>query len=59
MRYIFPRTREREIAWKLGAAILAGSLVLAPFVMLIFESKDYWSFFTVCPPLVHTLHICD
>ncbi|KAI0397450.1 ER lumen protein retaining receptor-domain-containing protein [Xylariaceae sp. FL0594] len=46
MRYVFPRTREREIAWKLGAAILAGSLVLSPFVMLIFEGKRVWSFFT-------------
>ncbi|KAI3324768.1 ER lumen protein retaining receptor-domain-containing protein [Xylariaceae sp. AK1471] len=46
MRWAYPRTREREIAWKLGAAILAGSLVLSPFVMLIFEGKDSWSFFT-------------
>lgn len=44
MRWIYPRTREREIAWKLGAATLAGSLVLAPFVMLIFEKQ--WTFFT-------------
>lgn len=53
MRWIYPRTREREVAWKLGAAALVGSLLLAPFVMLIFEGKDYWSFFTVrlisCP----------
>ncbi|KAI0443213.1 ER lumen protein retaining receptor-domain-containing protein [Xylaria telfairii] len=46
MRWIYPRTREREIAWKLGAGILAGSLLLAPFVMLIFEGKKQWSFFT-------------
>ncbi|KAI3338292.1 ER lumen protein retaining receptor-domain-containing protein [Ustulina deusta] len=46
MRWLYPRTREREIAWKLGAAILAGSLLLAPFVMLIFEGKEQWSFFT-------------
>ncbi|KAI1174063.1 ER lumen protein retaining receptor-domain-containing protein [Nemania sp. FL0916] len=46
MRWLFPRTREREIAWKLGAAILAGSLLLSPFAMLIFESKAFWSFFT-------------
>ncbi len=53
MRWLYPRTREREIAWKLGAAILAGSLLLAPFVMLIFEGKEQWSFFTVrpCPSL--------
>ncbi|KAI0197683.1 ER lumen protein retaining receptor-domain-containing protein [Astrocystis sublimbata] len=46
MRWLFPRTREKEVAWKLGAAILAGSLLLAPFVMLIFEGKNQWSFFT-------------
>ncbi|KAI1827164.1 ER lumen protein retaining receptor-domain-containing protein [Xylaria intraflava] len=46
MRWVYPRTREREIAWKLGAAILAGSLVLSPFVMLIFEGKEQWRFFT-------------
>ncbi|KAI1334400.1 ER lumen protein retaining receptor-domain-containing protein [Xylariaceae sp. FL0016] len=46
MRWLFPRTREREIAWKLGALILAGSLLLSPFVMLIFEGKDQWAFFT-------------
>ncbi|KAJ2989346.1 hypothetical protein NUW58_g3514 [Xylaria curta] len=46
MRWIYPRTREREIAWQLGAGILGGSLLLAPFVMLIFEGKQQWSFFT-------------
>ncbi|KAI8626670.1 ER lumen protein retaining receptor-domain-containing protein [Xylariaceae sp. FL1651] len=44
MRWVYPRTREREIAWKLGAGILAGSLLLSPFVMLIFESKEQWSY---------------
>ncbi|KAK7984996.1 ER lumen protein retaining receptor [Apiospora saccharicola] len=42
MRWRYPRTREREIAWKLGAGVLGGSLLLSPFVMMIFESK--WSF---------------
>ncbi|KAI1328884.1 ER lumen protein retaining receptor-domain-containing protein [Xylariaceae sp. FL0255] len=46
MRWLYPRTREKEAAWKLGAAALGGSLLLSPFAMLIFESKDYWSFFT-------------
>ncbi|CAJ2500280.1 Uu.00g031330.m01.CDS01 [Anthostomella pinea] len=46
MRWIYPRTREREIAWKLGGAALAASLFLSPFAMLIFEGKDRWSFFT-------------
>jgi hypothetical protein len=42
MQWLYPRSREREIAWKLGAAILGGSLVLSPFVMMIFESS--WGF---------------
>jgi hypothetical protein len=42
MRFVYPRTREREVAWKLGAVVLAGSLVLSPFTMLIFQ--EYWSF---------------
>ncbi|KAI5918328.1 ER lumen protein retaining receptor 2 [Camillea tinctor] len=45
MRWRYPRTREREISWKLGAAVLGGSLLLSPFTMLIFESKSNWSFF--------------
>ncbi|KAI0473949.1 ER lumen protein retaining receptor-domain-containing protein [Xylariaceae sp. FL0804] len=46
MRWLYPRTREREIAWKLGALCLGGSLLLSPFAMLIFEGKRQWSFFT-------------
>ncbi|KAF5025666.1 hypothetical protein F66182_2272 [Fusarium sp. NRRL 66182] len=38
MQWIYPRSREREIAWKIGAVILGGSFILSPFVMLIFES---------------------
>ncbi|KAM0438664.1 hypothetical protein ACHAPT_001420 [Fusarium lateritium] len=38
MQWIYPRSREREIAWKIGAIILGGSFILSPFVMLIFES---------------------
>ena len=45
MRWQFPRTRERETAWKLGGAALAVSLIASPFAMLIFES--HWSLFTV------------
>ncbi|KAI1501184.1 ER lumen protein retaining receptor 2 [Biscogniauxia marginata] len=45
MRWRYPRTREREISWKLGAAVLGGSLLLSPFAMLIFEPKKSWSFF--------------
>ncbi|KAK7757927.1 hypothetical protein SLS62_000305 [Diatrype stigma] len=46
MRWQFARTREREIAWKLGAAALGGSLLISPFAMLILESKGSWSMFT-------------
>lgn len=42
MQWIFPRTRERELSWKVGAGVFGLSLVLSPFAMLIFES--YWSF---------------
>lgn len=42
MQWVFPRTREREISWKLGAIILGSSLVLSPFIMMIFEKK--WGF---------------
>ncbi|OTB05614.1 hypothetical protein M426DRAFT_319600 [Hypoxylon sp. CI-4A] len=46
MRWLFPRTREREISWKLGAAVLMGSLFISPFTMLIFEKQARWGFFT-------------
>ncbi|KAM0344527.1 hypothetical protein ACHAPU_007504 [Fusarium lateritium] len=38
MQWIYPRSREREIAWKIGAIILGGSFILSPFIMLIFET---------------------
>ncbi|KAL2023234.1 hypothetical protein VTK56DRAFT_3357 [Thermocarpiscus australiensis] len=44
MRFVYPRTREREVAWKLSAAILVGCLLLSPFVMLIFDPSELWSF---------------
>ncbi|KAF4469297.1 ER lumen retaining receptor [Fusarium albosuccineum] len=37
MQWIYPRSREREIAWKIGAFILGGSFILSPIVLLIFE----------------------
>lgn len=55
MRWAYPRTREREIAWKLGAAVVAGSLLLSPFMMLIFEPKAYWSFRIVSGSLLGSL----
>lgn len=45
MQWVYPRSREREIAWKMGAAVLGGSLVISPFAMLIFEK--YWGFLPV------------
>ncbi|TPX17177.1 uncharacterized protein E0L32_003295 [Thyridium curvatum] len=44
MRWVYPRTREKELAWKMGAVVTAGSLLLSPFAMLIFEDKASWSF---------------
>ncbi|CAN8101124.1 unnamed protein product [Discula destructiva] len=45
MQWTFPRTRERELAWKLGAACFFGSLLISPFTMLIFQPGAEWSFF--------------
>ena len=44
MMRFYARTREREKAWKIGIACLAGPLLTAPFVMMIFRSKEAWSF---------------
>lgn len=45
MRFWFPRTREREFAWKLGGIVLISSLFISPFAMLIFHSRDWWGFY--------------
>ena len=45
MQWLYPRSREREVAWKLGAVVLVGSLVLSPFVLMLFESS--WGFMHV------------
>ncbi|KFY20712.1 hypothetical protein V493_07631, partial [Pseudogymnoascus sp. VKM F-4281 (FW-2241)] len=37
MTRIFSRTREREMSYRLGAYILLGSLILAPFITMIAE----------------------
>ena len=44
MLRVYARTREREKAWKFGALCTVGSLVAAPFVMMIFEPKGRWRF---------------
>lgn len=46
MRWVFPRSREKEIAWKMGGASVAACLVLSPFIMMIFE--EHWGFQMVC-----------
>ena len=50
MQWLFPRTRERELSWKLGAGVLGVALLVSPFAMLIFEAKNDWSFSQVCTP---------
>lgn len=52
MQWVFPRTRERELAWKMGAACFFGSLLLSPFTMLIFQDKVEWSWFYVSIPVI-------
>jgi hypothetical protein len=47
MQWVFPRTREKELSWKMGAACFFGALVLSPFTMMIFQAKDEWSMFYV------------
>ncbi|KAJ5338118.1 Protein-ER retention receptor [Penicillium brevicompactum] len=44
MMKVFPRTRERERAWKLGLWSVAGSLVLAPVAISVLEREwpDDW-----------------
>jgi hypothetical protein len=53
MQWIYPRTREREVSWKIGAMVLGGSLVLSPFIMLIFETKGAWGLFMVRPMKIY------
>lgn len=48
MQWVVPRSREREISWKIGAFILGGSFALSPFVMMIFETTG-WGFRVVSP----------
>ncbi|MCJ1398624.1 hypothetical protein MMC11_001824 [Xylographa trunciseda] len=40
---MYARTRERERAWKFGGACLVGSIISAPFVMMIFERTKHWT----------------
>lgn len=47
MMRVYARTREKEYAWKLGIGSMGGSLLLAPFVMMIFTKKAAWAFWQV------------
>lgn len=46
MQWLYPRSREREISWKLGAIVFGGALAISPFAMMIFENR--WGFIMVC-----------
>lgn len=39
MMKVFPRTRERERAWKLGIYSVLGSMALSPIAILIVEGR--------------------
>ncbi|KAG5950690.1 hypothetical protein E4U53_004587 [Claviceps sorghi] len=42
MQWVFPRSRERELSWKMGASVLTVAAVSSPFLMMMFEKK--WNF---------------
>ncbi|KHN94705.1 protein-ER retention receptor [Metarhizium album ARSEF 1941] len=44
MQWVYPRSRERELSWKLGGGVLVAAAVLSPFMMMIFYDK--WGFIT-------------
>ncbi|TQW00216.1 protein-ER retention receptor [Cordyceps javanica] len=46
MQWVFPRSRERELSWKLGAIIVGGAAALSPFAMLALMAKRKWGFFS-------------
>ena len=50
MRWVYPRTREKELAWKIGAVACVVSVLLSPLAMLIFDRKVDWGFEFVRPP---------
>lgn len=61
MMRVYARTREREKAWKIGGWSLGGSLVTAPFIMMIFKEKNIWTFpevscFLYPPSATHFAH---
>lgn len=63
MMKVFPRTRERERAWKLGTYSVLGSIVLSPIAILIFEGRfpphwflevSSWTASSLYPPRITT-----
>ena len=42
MQWVYPRSREREKAWRLGTCCLVGSLIGAPIVHYILY-PEYWN----------------
>ena len=47
MMRVYTRTREKEYAFKLALWSVVGSLVTAPFTMLILSERFRWGFFEV------------
>lgn len=41
MMKVYPRTRERERAWKLGLWSVGGSILLAPISIWLLETEIY------------------
>ena len=58
MMKVFPRTRERERAWKLGLWSVAGSLILAPISIWLLDTDDYNAWFIEVSWAIpkHSLH---
>lgn len=46
MMKMYPRTREKERAWKLALWSVAGSIVLAPIILPIFYGRYPYHWFT-------------
>lgn len=47
MQWVFPRTREKELSWKLGAGCFFGALLSSPLIMLMLHKTVDWSVFYV------------
>lgn len=57
MMKIYPRTRERERAWKLGLWSVAGSVVLAPISIWLLDAEPYNSWFLEVSRKSSSIHI--